>query len=215
MTTFITLKKNILILTTIIFFLLVNTTYYWEAKLGLFALPVFLLLVLVYIGLGVALVRQIYFLIKDKFADKKRFFNIGLLITVLVLTFYKPLGIIDFDKLEGVDVLIAEREGAANCLTILKLKEDHTFRERASCFGISVIKGTYTVINDTIYFENIQYGRNKNEFYEFAVIKPSEFTNSKIVADLIKYKNKADTTGYILWVTKNELNKLKDKKPNR
>jgi hypothetical protein len=194
---------------------LVNTTYYWEGKLGLFAFPAFLLLVVVYVGLGIALIRQIYFLIKEKFADKQRLLKVGFLTVVLALTFYKPFGLIDFDKLEGGNLLIAEREGSANCLTTLKLKDDFTFRERIGCFGVTEIKGTFRVVNDTIYFDNIQLGRHEDDFYKFAVIKPSKFDNSKILGDLIRYKDLTDTVGHFLWITKNELGKLKDKKPNR
>ena len=98
---------------------MVNTTYYWEGKLGLFAFPAFLLLVVIYAGLGITLVKQLYFLIKEKFVDYQRLLKVGLLTIVLVLTFYKPFGLIDFDKLEGGDILIAEREGSANCMTTL------------------------------------------------------------------------------------------------
>jgi len=209
------LKKNRLIITTIIFFLLVNTTYYWEGKLGLFAFPAFLLLVVIYAGLGITLVKQLYFLIKEKFVDYQRLLKVGLLTIVLVLTFYKPFGLIDFDKLEGGDILIAEREGSANCMTTLKLKDDFTFRERNVCFGVTEIKGNYHLQNDTIYFDNVNVGRHENEFYEFAVIKPSKFDNSKFFGDLIRYKDLLDTIGHELWITKIELNKLKDKKPNR
>jgi len=194
---------------------LVNTTYYWESKLGLYAIPTFLLLVVVYIGLGIVLVRQTYFLIKEKFVDKQRFLKVGLLTIVLVLTFYKPYGLIEFDILEGDDLLIAEREGSANCLTTLKLKDDYTFRERIGCFGVSEIKGTFRVANDTIYFDNIQLGRHEKNFYKFAVIKPTKFDNPKILGDLMRYKDLTDTVGHFLWITKNDLSKLKDKKPNR
>ena len=95
-----------------------------------------------YFGLAIALLRQIYFSVKEKFKQNHRFILIGLLTTVLLLTYFKPLGIVDFDKFEGTDILIAEREGAANCLTTLKLKDDYTFRERIGCFGVSEIKGT-------------------------------------------------------------------------
>ena len=209
------LKKRGLLLTTIIFFLTVNTTYYWESKLGLFAFPAYILLAGVYIGLAIALLRQIYLVIKEKFIAKQRFFMIGLLTTVLVLTFLKPFGLIDFDKLEGGDLLIAEREGAANCMTTLKLKDDFTFRERSVCFGVTEIKGSYYLKNDTIYFDNVNLGRHEDGFYKFAVILPSKFGNNKIIADLIRYKDLTDTTGHILWITKNELSKLKDKKPSR
>ncbi|WP_407521678.1 hypothetical protein PDL71_12885 [Lacibacter sp. MH-610] len=209
------MKNKGLYITTIIFFLLVNTTYYWEGKLGLFAIPAFILLVAVYLGLAIALLRQIYFAVKEQFKQSHRFILIGLLTTVLLLTYFKPLGIVDFDKFEVTDILVAEREGAANCLTTLKLKDDYTFRERIGCFGISEIKGTYRVANDTIYFDNIELGRQEESFYKFAVIKSTKFDNSKIFGDLIRYKDLTDTVGHFLWITKNDLNKLKDKKPNR
>jgi len=215
MTPYKTLKNKGLIITTIIFFLLVNTTYYWEGKFGFYAFPAFLLLVVVYIGLGITLIRQIYFLVKEKFTDKQRLLKVGLLTIVLALTFYKPFGLIDFDKLEGGNLLIAEREGSANCMTTLKLKDDFTFREKSICFGVTEIKGSYHLQNDTIYFDNVNLGRHENEFYKFAVIKPSNFSNSKILGDLIRYKDLTDTVGHFLWITKNELQKLKDKKPNR
>ncbi len=209
------MKNKGLLITTIIFFLTVNTTYYWEGKLGLFAFPAFLILVIIFLGLGVALIRQIYFLVKEKFADKKRLINIGLLTIVLTLIFLKPFGLIDFDKLEGDNVLIAEREGAANCMITLKLKDDFTFSERSVCFGVTEIKGNYHLQNDTIFFDNISFGRHENKFYKFAVVKPSKFDNSKIIGDLIRYKDFTDTTGHELWITKNDMNKLKNKKPNR
>lgn len=205
------MKNRGLTITAIIFFLLVNTNYYWEGKLGLFAFPAFLLLLAIYIGLVIALLRQLYFLIKEKFKQKSRLLLIGLLTTILLLIYFKPLGFVDFDKLEGNDVLVAEREGAANCLTTLKLKDDFTFRERIGCFAVSEIKGTFRIVKDTIYFDNIQFGRGENEFYRFAVIKPSKFANSKILGDLIRYKSLTDTIGHELWITKNELQKLNDK----
>lgn len=87
-------------------------------------------------------------------------------------TNYKPSGLIDFDKMEDENVLIAERAGAANCLTKLQLKDNFTFRERISCFGLNEIRGTYHVIRDTIYFNNVQRGRNGSEFYKLQVNHP-------------------------------------------
>jgi hypothetical protein len=209
------LKNKGLIITTITFFLTVNTIYFWEGQLGLFAFPAFLILVIIYLGLGVALLRQIYFLIKEKFTNKFRLINSGLLILVLTLTFLKPFGLIDFDKLEGNNILIAKREGAANCMTTLKLKDDFTFNERTVCFGVSEIKGDYHLQNDTIYFDNVNLGRYENGFYKFAVIKSSKFNEDGKYFDLIRYKNLTDTIGHELSITKNELNKLKNKKSNR
>lgn len=209
------MKNKGLLITTMIFFLIVNTTYYWEGKLGLFAFPAFIILVITFLGLGVALIRQIYFLVKEKFTDKKRLINIALITLVLTLTFLKPFGLIDFDKLEGDNVLTAEREGSANCMTTLKLKDNFTFSERSVCFGVTETKGKFRLQNDTIFLDNVSVGRHENEFYKFAVIKPSKSNNSKFIGYLIRYKNLTDTTGHELWITKNDLNKLKNKKPNR
>ena len=202
------MKNKGLLLTTIIFFLVVNTMYFWEAKLGLYAFPVFLILVVIYLGLGIALVIQIYFLIKEKLTDKKRLITIGLLTFVILVTFLRPFGIIDFDKLEGENILVAEREGAANCMTRLKLKDDFTFKKRIVCFGVSETKGNYRFQNDTIYFDNVRPGLNEDDFYKFAVVKPSNFFTNGKNYDLIRYKGLTDTIGQELWITKNELSKL-------
>ncbi len=209
------MKNERLIITTIIFFLIVNTTYYWEGKLGLFHFPVFLILVVIYFGLGLALIRQIYILIREKFRDKTQLINIGLLTIVLTLTFLKPWGLIDFEKLEGNNVLVAEREGSANCMTTLKLKDDFTFSERSVCFGVTEITGEYHIQNDTIYFDNVSLSRDENEFYKFAIIGPSKFKKDGKHFDLTRYKSLTDTIGHELWITKNELNKLKNKMQNR
>lgn len=185
--------------------------YFWEGKLGFFAFPVFALLVVIYLTLIIALIRQIYFWIKGKFIEKQRLFKIGLLAIVLASVLYKPFGFIDFEKFEGNDLLIAEREGSANCTTTLKLKDDFTFKERSVCFGVTETKGVYHIQNDTIYFDNAR----GDEHYAFAVIRPSKFSNHKIIGNLVRFKDVADTTGRELWITKNELNKLKNKKSSR
>jgi len=209
------MKNKGLLITTIIFFLTINTTYYWEGKLGIFAFPAFLILVVVYFGLGIALLRQIYFAVKEKLADKNRLLVIGFLTLVLVLTFFRPFGLVNFDNFEGGDILVAEREGAANCMTTLKLKDDFTFRERNVCFGVTETKGKYHLQNDTIYFDNVELGRHENEFYMFALVKPSKFNKDGKHFDLIRYKNLKDTIGHELWITKNELHELKNKNSNR
>lgn len=199
------MNYKVLIPTTVVFFILVNTSYFWEYKLGVYAMPATFAFVIVFLGLGIILVRQIYLAAKEKFKDKQRIFSVILLATVLVLTYFFPLGIINFEKLSGNDVLIAEHEGAANCMTILKLKDNYKFTEKNVCFGLTEVNGNYKIINDTIYFYNIKFGRNENEYYEFAVIKPSKFNSKKDAFDLVRFKNKSDTTGNGLWITKNEL----------
>lgn len=117
-----------LIITALVFFLIVNTQYYWEGKLGLFAFPTFIILVIVYLGLVIALGQQIYLATKQKFRENGRLLAVLLLIFVLVLTYYKPYGLVHFEKFEVDDLLVAQREGSANCMIIFKLKDDLSFK---------------------------------------------------------------------------------------
>jgi hypothetical protein len=199
------MKHQKVIITTIVFFLLINTTYFWEGKLGLFAMPAFLILVLGFIVLSVVCIRQIFLAIKDKLTDKYRLLTIGLLMIVLCSTFFFPNGLVNFDKLSGANLLVAQSEGAANCMTTFKLKENNRFTERIVCFGVTEIKGDYKVVNDTIYFENVEPGRDKDGFYKFALILPSEFTKDHKHFDLVRYKDLTDTIGHKLSIIKNNL----------
>ena len=117
---------------------------------------------------------------------------------VIGLTIYKPFGLINFDKIEGKDLLVAQREGAANCMTTLKLKENRNFVERSVCFGVDKTNGTYDLKNDTIWFSNISRG---NEFYKFGVIVELENEREEIVL----YHHVNDTMPLNLFVNKNEL----------
>lgn len=199
------MKNKALLITTIIFFLVVNTTYYWEIRLGFWAMPVMLFLVIAYIVLLIALLQQFFLLIKEKGRNRQRIMVTAILSTVIVLTFLKPSGLVNFEKFEGRDILIAGREGAANCNTTFTLKDDRSFTERSFCFGATEIKGQYRISNDTIYFEHIVFGRGENEYYTFAVVKPSKYYTDDKHFDLLRYKNLADTVGSALWITKNEL----------
>lgn len=200
-----TVKYKGLLIATFIFFLLVNTVYFWEAKLGGYAFFSFFGMILFFIVLAVLLARQILFAAKEKFNDRKRLFTIAIVSFVLLLAIIFPAGLINFDQLEGYDVLVAGREGSANCTTTLKLKENNTFIEKRICFGITEVHGNYQIKNDTIYFEAVKADRDGNEFYSFAVIEPSLFFPNQNRFDIVRYKSINDTTGDILLIAKNEL----------
>ena len=200
------MKRKKLLLATIIFFLLINTTYFWIGATGILATLIFVLLFASFLVLSVILIGQIYFLIKEKFKDRNRIWTVGFLVFVLGSVAFFPTGIMDFEKLESENLLVAEREGAANCRTTLKLKKNKKFIEKNICFGVSETKGTYRIVNDTIYFENVSSSRHKKEFYEFAIIANQKDLGN--YADVIlRFKNSSDTTGIALWILKNELNK--------
>ena len=189
-----------------VLFILVNTAYFWEGQLGLWAIPVTLALIIYAVILVGLFIQQLAVAFKEKFTGKRRLLSLLLQLLILLSVCFVPTGIIDFDRLSGKDVFVAEREGAANCLTTLKLKDNGIFIQRQVCFGINEIKGNYIIKNDTIFFINITHNREVDSFYSYAVLKPSVINGKKkITADLFEYYNKTDTTGYPLWVAKNDL----------
>ncbi|MFT5914011.1 MAG: hypothetical protein ACI81T_000498 [Bacteroidia bacterium] len=124
------------------------------------------------------------------------------LLIVLVLIYYKPYGLIDFEKFESKNLLVAEREGVANCFTTLKLKEDSTFIEKTTCFVVNEIKGTYRQNGETIIFST------SKKYAEFAILEqyPQDYRQRYTTA-LTKYEHIQDTVGYTLGVILNELSK--------
>ena len=201
-------KLRGLLIATIIFFLLVNTLYFWEGKLGLLALPVLLILVAVYITLIILFLRQFYFSIREKFENRSRIVILSLLAVVIISTFIKPRGIIDFDNLSGKDILVASKEGGGNCNTTLKLKENNKFKVRIVCFGINEIKGTYKIENDTIFFKYNESETSRKYFYQYAVLKQSKYKINSRVIELIRVKESMDTIRSEFGIRKNEFERI-------
>jgi len=106
------------------------------------------------------------------------------------------------------DILIAQREGAANCTTTFRLKKGNKFIEKSICFGTTEVTGEYKIKNDTIFFENVKHSRLKSDFYQFALIQSSRF--KKDSWELIRYKDVKDQQGQRLFISKNNLSLLKE-----
>lgn len=126
---------------------------------------------------------------------------------VLILTYFKPEGIIDYDKLSGKDLLVADREGVASCLSVLKFKENNKFVDKSICFGIDEIKGTYYKNGDTLFFKDVIFRESEKKYDEFAVIKLFKEANGIYFGKLISYKNKKDTVGIAFDITQNSFYK--------
>ena len=190
-----------------VFFLVIQTTYFWEPWLSFWNMLSFFILVIVFMALAGVFLSHLVMLIKERFRNRHRLIVAAVLFVAVSTTWLKPTGLIDFDRFTGKDLFIAMREGSANCLTILKLKDNNTFVERRLCFGILEVKGNYTVKGDTILFTNAKPARGNEKYYMYAtIIKKNKSENDyyNSVGDLILYKDKKDTTGHILWITKND-----------
>lgn len=166
-----------------------------------------ILLILFFLVLTFKLIVQIFISIREKFGNRHRLYVIGIMTIVLTLTFFFPGGLINFEIFESESILIAQREGVANCMTTLRLKKNNKFVERSVCFGITETTGEYTLKKDTIFFENISVGRNENDYFKFAVIKNLETKDKKYKGDLVLFRKFSDTTGLALLIIKNELTK--------
>jgi hypothetical protein len=195
-------KNKILLISTITFFILVNTSYYWEAILGTWSILMTLFLFVIFLTLIISLIYQLILSFKEKFKFKARVMLVALMAVVLTLTYFNPSGFIDFEKLEGEDLLVASREGAANCMTIIKFKSNYTFQDRSVCFGIDVIRGKYSIKNDTIKFEKVN---REKKYYQFAVIRPTISKNNVTTKDLVLYKDINDTLPLTLFISTNKL----------
>lgn len=198
--------KGQLILSAV-FFLLVHTAYFWEPWLEFTGMLLVFLLVIVFMTLAGLFLSHLVMLVKERFRNRQRVIVAAVLFVATGTALLRPTGIIDYDRLAGKDLLIAQREGAADCMTVLKLKENNTFIERNLCFGITEVKGSYLIKGDTILFTNAKTGRSNEKYYMYATIKKKnkiEHGYYKSVGDLVLYKDRTDTTGHILWITKND-----------
>lgn len=177
-----------------------TTSYFWESQLGFLGFVVFLALIGFFLVLLVALFVQIMLSIKEKIQGKQRLILICYMTAVLVLTFFFPAGVIDFERFESNCVFIAGKESEANCTTTLKLRENNTFTEKIICFGISEKSGTYLLKNDTLFFKYNESDRNTENHYPFGVIRHQGNEHF-----LVRYSNHSDTSGTLLRIVKNQL----------
>ena len=198
------MKNQTLLNATITFFLIHNTSYFWEGKIGVFGMLTFLLLKGVFFILLFILIYQIGKLLQEKLANRQRLMLVGVMFLVLTAAFLRPNGLINFDQLEGKDVLVAQRAGGGNCLMRLKLKDNQKFIEKSFCFGVHETRGRYELKGDTVFFTNKKGNRIK-DFYAFAVIqeKDTRFTNDGSV--LLFFNSVEDTQPHFLLITRNEI----------
>lgn len=192
-----------LLIAAIIFFLVVNTSYFWRGLFPLWELLAFFLLVIIYFALIVAVVLQVANASEEKFRNKGRNVTIAIVAVVIFLVGYRPTGLINFQQFESKDILVAQREGGANCMTTFKLKKNKTFREETVCFGTMKAEGQYSIENDTITFSDVEYYKGK-EFYQYAVITPVDSISESKIGNLVLYYSSQDTTPLKLWIVKKE-----------
>jgi hypothetical protein len=176
---------------------MINTEYYWEGMLFGFDFYLKLVYFIWFLILTICWLRQLFLVIKERFKNKPRVYTILIVGSLLGLIFAKPFGVIDFEKFEGRDKLVAMQEGAANCTITLKLKENDKFTLTSFCFGEDKIYGTYSINKDTIKLKNSILNEITKR-YEYGIYK-------KATGEILLYHSQKDTMPYPLTVFKNEL----------
>ncbi len=159
-------EQKTIFIATMAYFLIWNGLHFWEYLPGLFDMAIFLLLLLLMAVLAVVALFQIYKYIAEKQKNQFRLINTGLIVLAVMLTYYKPGGLINFEKLEGENLLHAVREGTASCSIFIRLKEGNRFKKTSICFGTDHYWGTYEIVNDTIkfHYDNISAQNKKGDF---------------------------------------------------
>jgi hypothetical protein len=199
------MKFKGIIFLAVVYFLAVNSSYLWSRNLG--SLLFYLAIVGDFVFFGLVIIFLIFLnsAVKENFANKQRVTAMVIVLIIIILTCFRPTGIIDFDKLIGENLLIAQREGVANCTTTLKLKENNKFTETIICFGLYEYKGKYEIINDTIFFQNVSIPKEQTEYFEFATIQLAVSKTNDEIYNLIRFQSKNDSIGQWLRILKNDL----------
>ena len=146
-------RKKIISILILSFFGIWFFQYFLSYIPGAFTIVVLLIgLSLWFVMLCIAL-YQVVKLALEKPKYYQRLLYVGVILVLSFLSFAEPMGLIDWEKYEGQNLLVADREGTANCRTILKLKADNKFKYINRCFGVDFHLGTYKFINDTLHLQ--------------------------------------------------------------
>lgn len=200
------MRYKLLLILSAAFLVAVYTIFLWIDTISFFLqLLVAISLSLGFLCLAICLLWHLFFCIKEKFKDKQRNSILGVLCCVMLVAYFQPFGLLTIDRFQGKDLLVAQHEGSANCMTVLKLKEGNQFLEQSVCFGIERVSGRYELRNDTIYFMDVELNKGIISYYKFAVIQKEKDGESEL-GTLTRYKDYNNSTAKPLWIIKNDLN---------
>ena len=163
-------KKILIVIFTYV--LIWNSQYLWEYLPGLFDIGIIFLLKITIFIINLIGIYQIFKFVSEVHKVKFRLVNIILIVAVSILSYFNPLGLIDFKKFEGKNILYAMREGVANCTTSIRLKERNRFKKTSICFGTDHFWGDYEIKGDTIkfYYDNISEENKRDDYAIMQII---------------------------------------------
>jgi len=206
-------RKKIISILILTFFGIWFFQYFLSYIPGAFTIGVLLIgLSLWFLILGVAL-YQIVKLALESPKHYQRLIYVGVILGLNFLSLAEPMGMIDWDKYEGKNLLVADREGTANCRTILKLKADNKFKYTSRCFGVDFHLGTYKFRNDTLHLQ-LKRDVGYMDKSSFATLVKSEKDSTKYVR-LILHENYESKRKLSFLIREIEIEKLLTKEKPR
>jgi len=203
-------RKKIISTLIVVFFGIWFFQYFLSYIQGAYTIVVLLIgLCLWFILLGIA-IYQLIKLAVEKIKNYQRLLFVSIILILGFLSYTEPMGMINWEKYEGQNILVAEREGTANCRTIIKLKENNKLKYISRCFGVDFHLGTYELRKDTLYFElekNVGY----MDKYSYATLLKSKTDTTKYKR-MILHKNFEDKRSLSFSIKEIKMNKLLNKK---
>lgn len=181
----------------VLLFLLINTQHFWIQEIEFFAIILYLLEIILFIGLIISTILKLYKYFDDDERNFKKGIPVFISIIVLILVFLYPSGIITDNTIYGKDKLFAFSEGTASCSISYHFKSDSIYIVNSFCFDSSRKLGKYYIKHDTIYFDTIQnkqykYGtiNRKDSVLELYYLEPQifNFDTLKVDSTIIKRK---------------------------
>ena len=105
-----------------------------------------------------------------------------------------PLGVINYEDLQGEDLLVASLEGVANCQTVLKIKKNNKFIQTSLCFGVDKWSGTHQIVGDTVklnYIDTVDL----NKKFAYGLIKLTKNKEYIKIGRILMFQSYKDTIG--------------------
>ncbi|RRT92568.1 hypothetical protein [Empedobacter falsenii] len=181
----------------VLLFLLINTQHFWIHETGIFAIVLYLVELILFIGLIISTILKLYKYFDDDERNFKKGIPVFISIVVLTLVFLYPSGIITDKTIYGKDKLVAYSIGTADCSTTYYFKSNDIYIVNSFCFFPSREIGKYYLKNDTIYFDTItnkqyKFGtiNRKDSILELYYLEPRTFNfdTLKVNSTIIKRK---------------------------
>lgn len=182
-------------------FLLINTQNFWIHETGFFAIVLYLIELILFIGLIISTIIKLYKYFDDEERNFKKGISVFVGIIVLTLIFLYPSGLITDKTIYGKDKLVAYSIGTIDCRTTYYFKSNDVYIEDSFCFFPSREVGKYYLKNDTIYFDTItnkqyKFGtiNRKDSVLELYYLEPQTFNFDTLKVDSTIIKRKIENS---------------------